>query len=1046
MIRRAPGINPRTLTAGGAFLALTAAAGVAATPAPRPVPSVKVAEPRVDYNRDIRPVLAANCFSCHGQDVGSRQGNLRLDLRDAAISARPGQRAIDPGHPANSGLVKRVWANNALQMPPAASGHTLSQAQKNLLSRWVAQGAPYAEHWSFTPIRRPAVPRLAGLQPSNPIDAFIRARLAREGLKPSPPADRATLIRRVSLDLTGLPPTPEEVDAFLKDASPTAYEKVVDRLLASPRYGEQWARMWLDLARYADTQGYEKDLPRTIWRYRDWVIEAFNADMPYDRFTVEQLAGDLLPNPTPSQILATAFHRNTMTNTEGGTDPEEFRVAAVKDRVDTTVQVWMGLTMGCAKCHTHKYDPITQADYYRFYALFNQTEDANRFDDFPTTPMPTPALQQRLSALDERVATFRAEFLKPVPGQEARQEAWEQKLAGERLWEPNRPESATATSGASLTIRGDGSILASGSRSARDSYTVTLPLPNATIRSLRLEALKDASLPGGGPGREASDQNVVTSEVEVDLIRPDGTRTRLPLTNARADFEQAGWPAKNAIDGNGETGWAFSPRNGRPHVALFDFQQPLGGSDGKLVVTLQQNFAKLQHGCFRLSVSTSDPSRLKPELRTLPEVAAVPRAQRSSADERRLDEAFRQTEEPTATLWKQLTTAEQERTAAEKEVPKIPVLRDLPKERQRVTRVHQRGNFMDPGETVAAAVPATFGKLPAGAPLNRLGAAQWLVSRENPLTARVAVNRFWSRLFGQGLVESEEDFGSQGNPPTHPELLDYLAWTFSAPANGEGAPGHAWSSKKLLRLVVTSQTYRQSAATPAAIPQSALRTPQSKDPRNLFLARGPRFRLPAETVRDQALAVAGLLSPKLGGPSVMPPQPDGIWRTVCSGLKWQTSAGEDRYRRALYTFWRRSSPYPALTTFDAASGEFCVIKRIRTNTPLQALVTLNDPAFVEAAGKLGLRMHTEGPATPQGRIAWAFQRVLTRQPAPAELTRLTRLYTSTLTDFRTRPEAAKELLKAANVTLPEGRNVAEVAAGTVLANVLLNLDETLTRP
>ena len=1092
--------------------------GVPLLVAAQPKPAVVKSAPPVDFNRDIRPILSANCFSCHGQDPGKRQANLRLDLREGAIAARGTNRAVVPGRPDQSTLIARINASNALQvMPPEASGHHLTREQKAILTRWVQQGAPYAVHWAFAPVVRPVVPVVSGATLRNPIDAFVQARLAKEGLRPSPETDPATLIRRVSLDLTGLPPTPAETEAFLREvaaerasrklarmgdagkgkiaapaASPSSpisdltspYERAVDRLLASPRFGEHWARMWLDLARYADTQGYEKDLPRTIWRYRDWVIDAFNADMPYDQFTREQLAGDLwvqeemrkrgneemgkslsissltdLPTDLRGALLATAFHRNTMTNTEGGTDPEEFRVAAVKDRVDTTMQVWMGLTMGCAKCHSHKYDPITHQDYYRFYALLNQTEDANRGNEFPTVVTPTEEQSVRLAALDDKLKGLREAFWKPLPELAAQQRVWEGELAARKQWLPLRSETAVAASGATLKHRADGAVVVSGTRAERDTYMLTLPLPlpAEAVTSLRLEALKDPSLPNGGPGREATDQNVVTSELTVEQIGPEGARTPVPLRNPRADFEQGGWPIAAAIDGSPDKGWAFSPQNAQAHVAVFDLAQSLPASAGKLVVTIRQEYPKLQHGCFRLSVSSAEPKLLKAELQSLSEVAAVPREGRSPAQQKQLDEAFRQTHEPTAAVSRELTAAEAERATLQKELPTTPVLRDLPADKRRVTRIHQRGNFLAPGESVTPAVPAAFGALPAGAPLNRLGLAQWLVSRDNPLTARVAVNRVWARLFGTGLVETEEDFGTQGSMPTHPELLDWLAAAFSGVPSSEfrvsgttsakGAaerrtrnsePNLNWSFKKLLRTIVTSATYRQSATANAARAKA--------DPNNVLLSRGPRFRLPAEVIRDQALAVSGLLSTKMHGPSVMPPQPDGLWKAVYSSLKWQTSPGEDRYRRSLYTFWRRSSPYPSLTTFDAGSGEFCVIRRVRTNTPLQALVTLNDPAFVEAAGALGKTMLADKSPAPRARISVGFRRVLARAPAEAELTRLASLYATTLTDLRAKPDAAKKLLEAANTPVLPDHDPTEQAAYTVIANVLLNLDEALTKP
>lgn len=1002
-------------------------------------PAAKQAS-QIDFTRQIKPLLAANCLACHGMDDTARQAGLRLDSREAATVERHGSAAIVPGHPERSGIIRRINAvGSPLLMPPPSSGRRLTQAERALLTRWVAQGADYALHWSFRPLVRPALPPaptarrgapFAALRPvfTHPIDRLVQARLRSAGLSLQKEADRYTLIRRLSLDLTGLPPTVAETDEFAGSHSPDAYERLVDRLLASPRYGEHWARMWLDLARYADTQGYEKDLGRTIWRYRDWVIDAFNSDLPYDQFTIHQLAGDLLPSPTESQILATAFHRNTMTNTEGGVDGEEFRVAAVKDRVDTTGQVWMGLTIGCAKCHSHKYDPISQKDYYRFYALFNQTEDANRGDEYPTAPMPTEEQRSKRAALDARLTTLRERFSAPLPEQKPIQEGWERSLASQGLWATTVPTTATAESGATLTPRPDGSVIASGKRADRDVYRITLPLGAISAGAIRLEALKDPSLPNGGPGRDPDDQNVVTSEITVEHIAAGQTQAAsVPLKAARADFEQQGWSAAAAIDGNGETGWAWAPQNAQPHVLVADFKQPVSG--GALVVTIRQNYPRLQHGCFRLSLSGADPALLRAELRSLSEIAAVPFEQRSAADRKLLDEAFRRTHEPTATVYKELAAVEKARAALDRETPLIPILRDLDPKSRRETRIHRRGNFLDPGDVVSPGVPGAFGALPEGMPANRLGAAQWIVSRQNPLTARVAVNRVWARLFGVGLVETEEDFGAQGSPPTNPELLDWLAVSFRDDLH--------WSMKQLCKSIVMSATYRQSALG-AALSRKA-------DPRNLWLSRGPRVRLPAEVIRDQALAVSGLLSAKMHGPSVMPPQPDGIWRTVYSGMQWKTSAGEDRYRRALYTFWRRSSPYPSMTTFDAGSGEYCVVRRVRTNTPLQALVTLNDPAFVEAAGALGRRMLTARGDT-RARLAYAFRCVLVRPPVPEELARLERLYTASLADFMKRPDAALSLLKAANAETIAKRDRPDFAACITVANVLLNLDETLTKP
>jgi mono/diheme cytochrome c family protein len=989
------------------------------------------AELEIDFTRDIRPLLSANCFACHGPDDQAREGDLRLDTQAGAQADHAGTRAIVPGRPEASELIARINSTDPdLVMPPPKTGHKLTAAQRELLARWIKEGGVYTQHWSFRPLARPTPPAVTAApeQVRNPIDRFVLARLAKEKLQPEAQADPYTLLRRVSLDLIGLPPTLAEAEAFAQDASNEAYEKFVDRLLHSPHFGEHWARMWLDLARYADTKGYEKDQPRQIWRYRDWVIDAFNADLPYDQFTIEQLAGDLLPSATPSQMLATAFHRNTMTNDEGGTDNEEFRVAAVKDRVNTTLQVWMGLTAGCANCHTHKYDPITQQDYYRFYALFNQTEDADRPDDSPTLAIPTAEQAAQIAELEEQVKQRRADFWKPLTAEQTKeQEAWEAGLARQIGWQPLKAESALSKKDATLAIQPDGAILVSDKHAETDVVTLAAPFSRKKITAIRLEALTHASLPKQGPGRHKPDPNFVVSEFSVRL---DAADSALKLANPRADFSQQGWEVAKAIDGDGATGWAISPQQGKAHVAIFELVEPLTVESGKLVIKLVQNYPFLQLGHFRLSVTDADPKKLKPELASLSELALIERAKRSAEQQRMLDQAFREQQADFGAIHKQIAASEAELKAIQQQIPKTPIFRELPADKGRVTRIHQRGNFLEPGDTVEPAVLTTFARLPPEAPLNRLGAAKWLVSQENPLTPRVAVNRLWARMFGVGLVETEEDFGLQGASPSNPELLDWLATEFR--------DTHGWSWKKLCKTIVMSATYRQaSRVTPEKL---------AADPKNVLLSRGARFRLSGETIRDQSLAVSGLLSPKLGGPSVMPPQPPGLWKAAYSSLKWETSPGEDRYRRALYTFARRTSPYPALMTFDAGSGEICLVRRIRTNTPLAALVTLNDPAFFEMHGALAKRMLTEGGSSVRERATHGFRLALLRPPTPKELERAEAVIEQTRAEFQKDAAAAKRLLESANLKPTDEAANAELAAWTVFGNVLLNLDEFLTKP
>lgn len=988
----------------------------------------------INFQRDIRPLLAKNCFACHGPDENAREADLRLDLRESAISAEAHPAAIIPGRPETSELWLRIQTQDSdLKMPPPETGHALSPEQIALIKLWIESGAEYAEHWSrVTPTSKSLPPVSNPRWPANPVDHFIMAQWDKRGLQGSKPADRATLIRRLSLDLIGLPPTVEEVDAFIQDSSPDAYENLVDRLLESDRFGEHWARMWLDQARYSDTKGYEKDQPRDIWRYRDWVIGAFNQDLPFDQFTIQQIAGDLLPEPTIDQILATAFHRNTMTNDEGGTDNEEFRVLAVKDRVDTTLQVWMGLTMGCAKCHSHKYDPIRQEEYYQFYAIFNQTADADRPNDEPRASTPTPTQASRLQELDESIERIEVNYRAESDELRAARQLWIEEQAKKSLWKTLAAHEAKTESETTLVPQSDRSILAQGPAAETETYEVLFEsLPPGEYNALRLEALTDPSMERGGPGRNGSDPNFVVSEIKLELFGSDeASPIELKLESAQADFSQNNWPVEKAFDGDLKTGWAISPQQGKPHVAVFRFDAPVQVTPGqRLKVQLVQNYGnRLVLGRFRLALGAGSSEELTPTLQDLSELARIPRDDRTADQNEKLAEAFRREWPATATIYAQLQELGKERAQLVSSIPRTPVMKELGPSQHRETRMHIRGNFLQPGEMVQPGVPQAFNPFPEGQPMNRLGVAQWLVAADNPLTARVAVNRIWARIFGRGLVETEEDFGVQGTLPSHPELLDWLAIAYRTDME--------WSTKTLCKTIVMSQTYQQSSDTGEQHQQT--------DPDNRWLTRSPRFRLPAETIRDQALQVAGLLSPKIGGPSVMPPQPEGIWQTTYSTLKWTTSTGPDRYRRALYTYWRRTSPYPSMLTFDAGSREVCVIRRVRTNTPLQALVTLNDPVYLEAAAGLGQQMMSRHKEDRE-RLAAGFRQVLSRSPNDRELNRLGELLQVSIEEFRNNPEEATSLLKSGQIEISEVEDLATAAAFVLVGNVLLNLDETLMR-
>lgn len=942
------------------------------------------AEP-VSFARDILPVLSANCFACHGPDDHERQAELRLDLEIEAKKPRKSDAAVVPGQPDKSQIIARISNTDPdVVMPPPASRKKITPEQLDAIRRWVAEGAKWERHWSFGPIVRPA----------SSIDDLVQTELKRKNLTLRDPAAPHILVRRLSLDLTGLPPTPEVADAFAKDRSPAAMEKFVDQLMEKPQFGEHWARVWLDLARYADTKGYEKDLGRSMWPYRDWVVNALNADMPLDQFTIEQLAGDLLPNPTPQQIIATAFHRNTMSNDEGGTDDEEFRVAAVKDRIDTTIQVWMGLTMGCAKCHSHKYDPISNDDYYKFYDIFNQTEDADRYDDFPRLDVPTAEQKSRRESLQKQLSQLDADL------KAAEQNCLTASSAEEALWKATKVIEAKSISSATLTVTADNFVLVSGQSNVEDTYHLTLSLPAGRYTALRLEAIPARLADGNsGVGRNPADPNFVVSELTCERLEND-VPTAVKLANPRADFSQTDWPVAAAIDGDLKTGWAVSPRAREQHVAIFDFAEPINlAAETTFRVSIAQNYGnRLTLAHFRLRISDADPASL-----------SVPKP---SAECLKIRESH-------AAVLKTLNDLNAE-------IAMLPIMRQLPTDKQRVTRIQKRGNFLDPGDTVQPALLSAFRNPHDEDTLNRLAVAKWLVNNDNPLTPRVWANRIWARLFGIGIVETEEDFGALGALPSNPALLDWLAAEYR-----DGG----WSLKKLLKTIVLSRTYQQSSDVTPGL--------RDVDPRNLLQSRGSRYRLSAEVVRDQALAVSNLLSQKMGGPAVMPPQPAGLWRSTYNGKNWVDAEGEDRFRRSLYTYLKRTTPYPSFMTFDAGSGEVCQIRRIRTNTPLQALVTLNDPVYLEAAAALARRMLSEA-TTNQSRVERGLRVALIRPLRSGEADPLVRLQSDALKAFEAAPDQAAALIKSGRGD-PGNTSRAEFAAWIVTANAILNLDEFLTR-
>lgn len=988
--------------------------------------SLANAQQDVSFNREVRPILSDKCFGCHGPDAESRKIRLRLDSEAGATASLGASKvAVVPGDPEKSEMVRRITAPSAgMRMPPAASGLKLSDAEIDTLKRWIQQGAKWETHWSFVPPKRPDVP--AG---ENAIDYLVRSRLAKQGVQPAKEADRTTLIRRVSLDVTGLPPTPAEVDAFLNDKSSQAYEKVVDRLLASPHYGERMAIRWLDAARYADTNGYQTDAERHMWRWRDWVIEAFNANKSFDQFTVEQIAGDLLPNPTLSQKVATGFNRNHRGNSEGGIVPEEYLAEYAVDRVETTSTVFLGLTVGCARCHNHKYDPITQREFYQMFAYFNNIPELGRYLKYGNTPpyvkAPTAEQSKKLAALEESVAAAERSFAALAPKVNAAQKAWEHSLKSGDNWYPSRDLAA------SLSLQGDsrfdGKRVVTVGEQANfgfyDKFTVS-----AWIRS-------DA--PDGPIVTRAEDRidaegwgfYLVNNHLQANLIKrklDDSIRvqTKQPLTAATwhhvamtYDGSRMATGVQIYVDGKVQ----------EPEIILdainqdFAVKEPLRvGGAGGFGSPFQGSIEEVR--VYGRSLPADEVAMLATR-RSLSEIASA--QQRTAPEADRLRQGFLEAGAPPVIrkAWEAQENSRRQRDAFLEEVQTVMVMQENPVPKE--THILLRGVYDRPGEKVSRGVPAALPPLETGSTPDRLGLARWLVSPANPLTARVAVNRFWQMYFGTGLVKTVEDFGSQGEWPSHPELLDWLSVEFVS---------SGWDVKHLLKTVVMSSTYRQSsAATAEAI---------AADPENRLLARGPRLRLPAETVRDQALFVSGLLVDKIGGPSVKPYQPAGLWSEL-GDKDYERDKGEGLYRRSLYTYWKRTAPPPFMANFDSAMRESCTVRESRTNTPLQALNLMNDVTFVEASRNLAQRVIHD--AKPPQRIDYAFRLVLSRHPSEAEAGKLAAALAFYRDHFSSRGNAAGEFTAVGDSKSDTRIAPTDLAAWTAVCSAILNLDEAVTK-
>lgn len=1161
---------------------------------------------QVDFNRDIRPIISNNCYACHGPDGEARKAGVRFDIPSGAVTpAKDGKIPVVAGLPEQSEMYARITAADPDdRMPPTDFGKTLTPAQIELICKWIEQGGKYERHWSLVPPTRPALPQVSEPSwPRNGIDAFIMDRLDEAGLAPSPEAENARLLRRVTLDLTGLPPTIEELDAFLADPSPDAYERAVDRLLASPRYGEHMARYWLDAARYGDTHGLHLDNYREMWRWRDWVINACNSNMPFDEFTIEQLAGDLLPNPTLDQLIATGFNRNNVSTSEGGAIPEEYLVKYAVDRVQTTSTVWMGLTAGCAACHDHKFDPITQKEFYQLFAFFNNVDetglDGNQKDPPPVVRAPTSEQQTQLDALAAKVAALEAKINAPDPVIDAAQAEWESTARQEvtgwwNLWTPTQ---MISTAGSTLTLLEDGSVLAGGANPAKDDYILVGDTDLTNIQLIRLEALTHPSLPFNGPGR-ADNANLVLTEFElVAVSKTDPSQSQsVHFRRALADFSQQrdDFPVRKAIDGitNDNSGWAVAGYERREdRTAVFIADAPFGyegGAELRFALRHQSRFPQHAIGRARLALSNSsslaarlnepmlstwheagpfhpdqptqqaaastvfepeaNPGAIdlnatygdgvirwidKPEyadgqINNLAEVdyaatylyrtiesptsrtvtislgsddacvlwvngkklfeQLMPRAPAPDQDRVQVqlepgtnhillkvvdfaggfafyfklidgeDEfrntlalqtlaidpgqrtpqqidlvrtIFRKQHSPASrVLYEQLEQARTDLAAYEVTIPTTLVMKE--RADRRMTNLLNRGNYDQPKDEVEPGVPACLPPLPADAPANRLTFARWLVSPDHPLTARVTANRLWQQVFGEGLVQTSEDFGSQGSPPTHPELLDWLAVEFME---------SGWDVQHMLRLMVTSATYRQtSRITPDRL---------AADPRNHLYSRGPRYRMDAEMIRDFALDTSGLLVEKLGGPSVKPFQPEGLWEAVAypdsDTRSFKKDEGQAQYRRSVYTFWKRTQPPPNLATFDAPSRESCSVRRPRTNTPLQMLTLMNDPQFVEASRVFAARIMTEGGSTAADRVRWAIRIATARRAHDDETETLVSVYEQQLAMFHAEPDKAAALLGVGDAMLDPNLDQAELAAWTTVANILLSLDESITK-
>jgi hypothetical protein len=1002
--------------------------------------SLHAAEPpvpaKIEFNRDVQPILSDNCFYCHGNDPKHREADLRLDIRDEAVKAE----AFIPGKAAKSELVSRILTADADDlMPPPDSNKKLTQRQKDILKKWIDQGAAYQQHWSYEKPVKAAIP--AG---KNGVDVLVQQRLAQIGLKPSPQADARTLIRRLYLDLIGLPPKPEEVAAFEKDASPAAYAKVVEALLKNPHYGERMAIGWLDVVRFADTIGYHSDNPHNVWPYRDYVIQSFNSNKRFDRFTLEQIAGDLLPDANQETRVGSAFNRLLLSTEEGGAQAKDYEQRMLTDRVRAVGNAWIGQTTGCCQCHDHKFDPWTQRDFYSLGAFFADIKEPILGRREPGMMVLDDAGQKRQTDIAQRLAALQSDFAKPRPELTPAQAAWEKQALEATLsggkWQPLK-QVVAASAKKNIALKADKEGVVRGTIDAKrnerkqndgtETYTLTTKLPTGTT-GIRIEALKE-KLPGIGL---SSNGNFVLSEVAL-TSGGKNKQAKLAVAHASATFEQKTFPASAAIDGianKKENGWGVLGGTGADQSLYLELAAPVTEADATVTFSLTFGWGD-NHEIANLRLSsTSAPKPIRAPGTSLPaaEIAGILKTapeKRTPEQKQKLTAAYKQIAPELNDLRSKIATVEKEKADFESSAPKCIV--SVSDTTKRTVRILARGNWMDEsGEVVKAALPGYLPKPKIeGRDLTRLDLAQWLVSKDNPLTARTVMNRLWKQFFGTGLSKVLDDLGAQGEPPVNPALLDWLACEFM---------DSGWDMQHMIRVIVNSATYQQVSTSTNEL--------TAADPYNRECARQSPFRLDAELVRDNALTISGLLVPKIGGPSVKPYQPAKYWENLNFPTReWQNDSGEGLYRRGLYTWWQRSFTHPSMLAFDAPSREECVAERNRSNIPQQALVLLNDPTYVEAARIFAARILTESSGDASQRITWAVQQALQRKPSAEELKTLSALFAQQLTDYQKEPAAAAELLKTGASPVAPNLSSSELAAWTHVARVLLNLHETITR-